>query len=82
MKFELNNLKALRQKYWLTQYDICRYVGVSDVAYRTWEQRVRKPSYKHLQVLGDMFDILGLSESVISSREDAIKILDEEFDNG
>lgn len=76
---DLKQVKILREKYHLTQYDICRYVGVSDVSYRTWEHRVRKPRTEHIEKLRDIFNILKKHESEIISREVAIDLLDKEF---
>lgn len=79
----LQHLRAKREDYALTQYDICRYLKVSDVAYRTWEQGVRKPSEKHLVELKRIFRILetcnGAKGCTASVRETNRKILDKEF---
>ena len=77
--FELKKMRELRERYFLKQYDICRYIGVSDVAYRTWELRVRKPNDEHFKALRTIFGILSQNETEIASREDAIDILDREF---
>lgn len=79
MKLYLHDLKNIRKKFYLMQYDICRYVGVSDIAYRTWEQRVRKPNEEHYQRLSDIFDILNERSGEIKDRESAIQVLDREL---
>lgn len=81
MIIHLKDLKKLRKKFYLMQYDICRYVGVSDVAYRTWEQRVRRPNEEHYKRLQDIFDILYAFSEQINSRESAMEVLDRELDN-
>ena len=77
--FDLTMIKKLREKYFLKQYDICRYIGVSDVAYRTWELRVRKPNDEHLKALKTIFGILRNNEAMVVDRDAAIEILDREF---
>lgn len=77
MTFNLKELRNLRKKYDLTQYDMAIYVGVSDVAYRTWESKVRRPRDKHLEKLNEIFSILKDSEEAIGNREVAIELLNE-----
>lgn len=77
--FDLTMIKELRQKYHLKQYDMCRYIGVSDVAYRTWELKVRKPNDEHLEILKSIFKILREHEIEIVDRQDALNILDKEL---
>lgn len=77
--FNLTMIRELRQKYHLKQYDMCRYIGVSDVAYRTWELKVRKPNDEHLGVLKAIFKTLREHEGDIPDRETALNILDEEL---
>lgn len=77
MTFNLTELREMREKYGLTQYDICIYIGVSDVAYRTWEMRVRRPREEHLRKLSEIFSILKDNEEAIGNRSVAIETLNE-----
>lgn len=82
MKFSLGQIKQLRKKYFLTQYDMCGYIGVSDVAYRTWECRVRRPNEIHYEKLKAIFYILDSFSNEIIDRETALDVLDREFVDG
>lgn len=77
--FELSNLRNFRKRFYLKQFDICRFVGVSDIAYRTWEKRVRKPNGEHLEKLKYIFDILFSSSDEIKDRNSAIMVLEREL---
>lgn len=79
MYLDLAQLKNLRKKYFLMQYDMCRYIGVSDVAYRTWELRVRRPNDEHYKVLKSIFSVLNKFKAEILDRESALEILDREL---
>lgn len=79
MIFELFRLRDFRKKYYLKQFDVCRYVGVSDIAYRTWEQHVRKPNDEHLERLKYVFEVLHSFSSEIKDRESAINVLEREL---
>lgn len=84
-KFDLTMIKQLRDEYQLLQFDICRFLRVSDVSYRLWELRVRKPSDINLENLKNLFEVLDIHKIEISSREDALNFLEKEFvliDNG
>lgn len=77
MAFNLKELRNLRKKYDLTQYDMAIYVGVSDVSYRTWESKVRRPREKHIEKLSEIFSILNDSEEAIGNRDVAVELLNE-----
>lgn len=77
MTFNLKDLRNLRKKYDLTQYDMAIYVGVSDVAYRTWESNVRRPKEKNIDKLNEIFSILKDNDDAIGNREVAIELLNE-----
>lgn len=77
MAFNLKELRDLRKKYDLTQYDMAIYVGVSDVAYRTWESKVRRPKEKHMERLNEIFSILGENMQALGNRDIAIELLNE-----
>ena len=77
--FELFRLRDFRKRFYLKQFDICRYVGVSDIAYRTWEKHVRKPNDEHLERLKFVFDILNSCEDEIKDRESALMVLEREL---
>lgn len=77
MTINLRDLKDLRKKYNLTQYDMAIYIGVSDVAYRTWESNVRRPKEKHINKLNEIFSILKDSDEAVGNREAAIELLNE-----
>lgn len=79
IKFDLTMIKQLRDEYQLLQFDICRLLKVSDVSYRLWELRIRKPSDTHLANLKNLFNILELHRIEIQSREDALNFLEKEF---
>ena len=79
MYLNITQLKDLRKKYFLMQYDMCRYIGVSDVAYRTWELRVRRPNDAHYDVLKAIFSILDKHKDEIVDRESALYVLDREY---
>lgn len=79
MKFNLGMIKELREKFYLMQYDICRYIGVSDVAYRTWEHRVRRPNDEHLEKLKSIFFLLDSHSDDITDRDSALNILEREY---
>ena len=79
MYLNITQLKDLRKKYFLMQYDMCRYIGVSDVAYRTWEFRVRRPNVAHYDVLKAIFSILDKHKDEIVDRESALDVLDREY---
>lgn len=82
MKFNLGMLRELREKFYLMQYDICRYIGVSDVAYRTWEHHVRRPNDEHLEKLKAVFLLLDTHADEIGDRESALNVLELEFGDG
>lgn len=73
-----SEMKELRERYGLTQYDVCRYVGVSDVAYRTWEQGVREPTLQNKNRLIRIYNILRGRANRLS-RGEALEILREEL---
>lgn len=77
MAFNLKDLRKMRERYGLTQYDMCIYIGVSDVAYRTWESKVRRPRDKHIERLIEIFSILNDNEEAIGNREMAVELLNE-----
>lgn len=82
MKFNLYDLKKYRQRFFLTQYDICGFLGVSDVAYRTWELRVRKPKDKNFDRLIEIFNILDKNAEKCETREASLAILEESLGYG
>lgn len=80
MYLNLTELGNLRKDFGLKQYDICRYIGVSDVAYRTWEQKVRQPNDVNFYNLRQIFEILESHRLEITDRQKALDILDKEFE--
>lgn len=76
---ELKELRRERKKYYLTQYDVCRYIGVSDIAYRTWERMVRRPKEEHWKRLNYVFTVLEGCSGEIKDRNSAILVLEREF---
>ena len=77
--FSLPMIRDLRKQFYLKQYDICRYIKVSDVAYRTWESRVRRPNDEHLASLKKLFLLLDSHAIEVVDRQSALDILDREF---
>lgn len=54
----MSNLKAMRQKYNLTQMNIAKAIGVSINTVAKWENNVSKPSNDNMKKLDDMFSTL------------------------
>lgn len=54
----MSNLKAIRQKYNLTQISIAKAIGVSINTVAKWENNVSKPSDDNMKKLEDMFSTL------------------------
>lgn len=54
----MSNLKAMRQKYNLTQMNIAKAIGVSINTVAKWENNVSKPSDDNMKKLDDMFSTL------------------------
>lgn len=54
----MSNLKAMRQKYNLTQISIAKAIGVSINTVAKWENNVSKPSDDNMKKLEDMFSTL------------------------
>lgn len=54
----MSNLKAMRQKYNLTQMNIAKAIGVSINTIAKWENNVSKPSDDNMKKLEDMFSTL------------------------
>lgn len=82
MEFYLNDIKKYRQRFFLTQFDICGFLGVSDIAYRTWERRIRRPKDKNLERLIEIFKVLNKNAEKCVSREASLAILEENLGYG
>ncbi len=54
----MSNLKAMRQKYNLTQMNIAKAIGVSINTIAKWENNVSTPSDDNMKKLEDMFSAL------------------------
>jgi DNA-binding transcriptional regulator YiaG len=54
----MSNLKAMRQKYNLTQISVAKAIGVSINTVAKWENNVSKPSDDNMKKLDDMFSTL------------------------
>ena len=54
----MSNLKAMRQKYNLTQMNIAKAIGVSINTIATWENNVSTPSEDNLKKLDNLFSTL------------------------
>ena len=54
----MSNLRAMRQKYNLTQISVAKAIGVSINTVVKWENNVSKPSDDNMKKLEDMFSTL------------------------
>nr|DAH69869.1 MAG TPA: Helix-turn-helix XRE-family like protein [Caudoviricetes sp.] len=54
----MSNLKAMRQKYNLTQMNIAKAIGVSINTITKWENNVSTPSEDNLKKLDNLFSTL------------------------
>ena len=54
----MSNLKAMRQKYNLTQMNIAKAIGVSINTIAKWENNVSTPSEDNLKKLDNLFSTL------------------------
>ena len=54
----MSNLKAMRQKYNLTQMNIAKAIGVSINTIAKWENNVSTPSEDNLKKLDNLFNTL------------------------
>lgn len=54
----MSNLKAMRQKYNLTQMNIAKAIGVSINTIAKWENNVSTPSEYNLKKLDNLFSTL------------------------
>lgn len=54
----MSNLKAMRQKYNLTQMNIAKAIGVSINTIAKWENNVSTPSEDNLKKLDKLFSTL------------------------
>ena len=54
----MSNLKAMRQKYNLTQMNIAKAIGVSINTIAKWENNVSTPSEDNLKKLDNLFSAL------------------------
>ena len=79
MRISMSQLKTLRKKHFLMQYDVCRYLDVSDVAYRTWELMIRRPSEKNYSHLKAFFTLLENNCDQFNDRASCLEFLDKEF---
>lgn len=82
MKFYLSDIKKYRKQFFLTQFDICRFLGVSDIAYRTWERKIRRPKDKNLERLKEIFNILDENAEKCNTRDASLTILEEKLGYG
>lgn len=54
----MSNLKAMRQKYNLTQMNIAKAIGVSINTIAKWENNVSTPSDDNMKKLDNLFSTL------------------------
>ena len=57
MKIFAERLKELRIEKGLTQKDLAKQIGVSDVAISRWESELRIPNIENLVVLAQFFNV-------------------------